>query len=36
VFTKVGADTPASCAVTYTPPAAAGTAIQVTVDTSGC
>ena len=36
VFTKVGADTPANCAVTYTPPAAAGTAIQVTVDTSGC
>ncbi len=36
VWTKDGSPTPASCAVTYAPPAAAGAAPTVTVATGGC
>ena len=36
VFTKDGADTPANCTVTYTPPAAANDPIQVAAVTTGC
>ena len=36
VWTKVGAPTPASCSVTYAPPAAPGDAPAVTVATGGC
>lgn len=36
VWTKDGAPTPASCAVTYVPPAGAGSAPTVTVATGGC
>lgn len=36
VFTRTDADAPASCRVTYTPPAAAGGRIGVQIDTSGC
>ncbi len=36
VWTKDGSPTPASCAVTYTPPAASGDAPTVTVATGGC
>lgn len=36
VWTKDGAPTPASCSVTYTPPAASGDAPTVTVATGGC
>ncbi len=35
-WTKVGAATPANCAVTYVPPVAAGAAPAVAVDVSGC
>jgi MSHA pilin protein MshA len=35
-WTKVGATTPATCAVSYVPPAAAGAAPTVTVTTAGC
>jgi MSHA pilin protein MshA len=35
-WTKVGATTPANCAVSYVPPASAGAAPTVTVTTSGC
>lgn len=36
VFTSTGADTPASCRVTYTPPATANRRIDLEIDTSGC
>lgn len=36
VWEKTGAPTPASCSVTYVPPAAAGNAPTVTVATGGC
>ena len=36
VWTKDGAPTPATCAVTYSPPAAPGDAPTVTVATGGC
>jgi len=35
-WTKVGAPTPASCEVTYTPPAAAGATPTIAVVTTGC
>ena len=35
-WTKNGAPTPATCVVNYTPPAAAGAAPVVTVNTAGC
>ena len=35
-WTKVGAPTPASCEVTYTPPASAGLPPAVVIVTSGC
>ena len=35
-WTKNGATTPATCIVNYTPPAAAGAAPAVTVNTAGC
>ena len=35
-WTKNGAQTPATCVVNYTPPAAAGAAPVVTVNTAGC
>jgi len=36
VFTKVGAATPATCSVTYTPPAALGDPPSITFDVSNC
>ncbi|MBT8143433.1 MAG: type II secretion system GspH family protein [Gammaproteobacteria bacterium] len=36
VWTKDGSPTPATCSVTYGPPAAAGAAPTVTVATAGC
>ena len=36
VWTKDGSPTPASCSVTYVPPAGAGAAPAVTVATGGC
>ena len=36
VWTKTGAVTPATCIVTYTAPAAAGSAPTVVVNTAGC
>ena len=36
VFSKEGAPTPASCSVTYTPPAAAGGSPTVVVTPGGC
>jgi len=36
VFTRSDAHAPASCRVTYTPPAAANGRIGVEIDTSGC
>jgi MSHA pilin protein MshA len=35
-WTKVGAPTPGSCEVTYTPPSAAGSTPTITTVTSGC
>ena len=35
-WTKVGAPTPASCEVTYTPPTASGNTPTIAVTTSGC
>ncbi len=35
-WTKVGAATPANCVVNYTPPAVAGAAPSISVDTSKC
>jgi MSHA pilin protein MshA len=35
-FTKTGAATPATCSVTYTPPAALGNPPSITVDVSDC
>lgn len=35
-FTRSGAATPASCTVTYTPPAVAGGAPSIVTTTSGC
>ena len=35
-FTKDGAPTPATCSVTYTPPAAAGTPPSIVVALAGC
>jgi MSHA pilin protein MshA len=35
-WTKVGATTPANCAVSYVPPASAGAAPTINVTTSGC
>jgi MSHA pilin protein MshA len=36
VFTKTGATTPATCSVTYVPPAAAGNPPAITMDVSNC
>ena len=36
VWTKDGAPTPATCAVTYAPPAAVGDAPAITIATGGC